>query len=319
MEVTGDILIKGNLTINDGDVAQIKTSELVIEDKVMILAQTGDSGANSDEIADGGGIILKGTNDHVFLWSDQGLVGTNLLPTLASQSWTSSDHINLVQGKEFKIDGKTVISGNSLGPGITAIPGVTSFGTQNVVNVGPGNPPVTELRLENHRISTVSNNFDVEIEPDGNGNVVLIGSPKIQGLDDPIDQQDAATKEYVDDTIETRSLAFSIDLSDAKPNSYITNDILTNLAPPAEYRNGTIARVLCNILNNSATSLDINPLVNESTATFNTPTGTAPAVTDINISTATVAGSSITTTRIIKEFQVLGGVWTFVSDTILPP
>jgi len=319
IEIAGDITIKGNLTINDGDVSQIKTSELVIEDKVMVLAQTGDSGSNSDEIADGGGLILKGTNDHVFLWSDQGQTGTNLLPTLASQAWTSSDHINLVSGKAFKIDGKTVIDGSSLGPGITSIPGVTSFGTQNVVNIGPGIPPVTEMRLENHKISTVANNDDLELEPDGDGNVALLGSPRITGLADPIDQQDAASKEYVDDTIETRNLVFSIDLSDAKPNNYIANKILTNLAPPVEYRNGTLARILCNILNNNAVTLDINPLVNESTATFVTPTGTAPAVTNVNVSTATVAGSSVTVTRIIKTFQILGGTWTFVSDEILPP
>jgi len=319
MEVDGDITIKGNLTINDGDVSQIKTSELVIEDKVMVLAQTGDSSANSDQIADGGGIILKGSNDHVFLWSDQGQAGTNLLPTLAQNAWTSSDSINLVQGKEFKIDGKTVINGNSLGPGITAIPGVTSFGTQNIVNVGPGVPPVVELRLENHRISTVQSNLDIELEPDGNGNVALLGNPRITGVEDPLDQQDAATKEYVDNTIETRSLAFSIDLSDAKPNNYIANEILTNLAPPEEYRNGTVARILCSILNNNSTTLAINPLVNESTATFVTPTGTAPAVTDVSVSDATVAGSSVSTTRIIKEFQVLGGAWTFVGDTVLPP
>lgn len=319
LEVTGDVTIKGNLTINDGDVAQIKTSELVIEDKVMVLAQTGDSSANSDQIASGGGIILKGTNDHVFLWSENNEAGTNLLPTLAAQSWNSSDHINLVKGKTFKIDGITVISGNSLGPNITSIPGVTSFGAQNVVNIGPGQPPVIEMRLEDNRISTVQSNLDLELRPDGSGNVALIGEPRITGLKDPVGQQDAATKEYVDDTIETRAIALSIDLSDAKPNSYIINDILTNVAPPADFRNGTIARVLCNILNNSATTLDIDPLVSTSTATFTTPTGTAPAVTDVSIAQATVSGSSLTTTRIIKEFQILGGVWTFVSDTILPP
>lgn len=319
MEVGGDVTIRGRLTINDGDILQVKSSELLIEDKIINLAQTGDSSSNTDENADGGGLVLQGASKHVFLWSDQGIASDPDFPTLAGQAWTSSEHINLASGKEFKINGVTVISGNSLGPGITSIPGVTAFGTQTIVRVGPGAPPVVQTEIEDNQIRTVANDDDIELAPNGAGNVSLIGSPKITGLADPTTAQDAATKEYVDDTIETRSIAFSIDLSDAKTNAYIITNILNNLTPPAEYRNGTVARILCNILNNNSTNLDINSLVNESSATFVTPTGTAPALTNVNVSPATVAGSSISTTRIIKEFQITGGSWAFVSDTILPP
>lgn len=319
LEVDGDVTIRGTLTINDGDVLQVKSTELLIEDKVINLAQTGDSAANTDENADGGGIVLEGANKHVFLWSDQGQASDPSYPTLAAQAWTSSEHINLASGKEFKINGVTVINGNSLGTGITSIPGVTAFGTQTIIRIGPGTPPVVQTEIEDNQIRTVDNNDDIELAPNGTGNVALIGSPKITGLADPTNAQDASTKEYVDDTVETRALAFSIDLSDAKTNAYIITNILTNLAPPADFRNGTVARILCNILNNSSTQLDINPLVSESTATFNTPTGTAPAVTNVTVATATVSGSSISTTRILKEFQLTAGAWSFVSDTILPP
>lgn len=319
LEVGGDVTIRGRLTINDGDILEVKSSELLIEDKVINLAQTGDSSANTDENADGGGLVLQGSSKHVFLWSDQGIVADPDFPTLAAQAWTSSEHINLASGKEFKINGVTVISGNSLGPGITSIPGVTAFGTQTILRIGPGVPPVVQTEIEDNQIRTVDNNDDIELAPNGTGNVSLIGSPKITGLADPTATQDAATKEYVDSTIESRNIAFSIDLSDAKTNAYIITNILNNLTPPAEYRNGTVARILCNILNNNSTNLDINALVSESTATFNTPTGTAPAVTNVSVAPATVAGSSISTTRIIKEFQITGGSWAFVSDTVLPP
>lgn len=319
LEVDGDVTIRGTLTINDGDVLQIKSTELLIEDKIINLAQTGDSAANTDENADGGGIVLEGASKHVFLWSDQGQVSDPEYPTLAAQAWTSSEHINLASGKEFKINGVTVLNGNSLGTSITSIPGVTSFGPQNIVRIGPGVIPVIQTEIEDNQIRTVANDDDIELAPNGTGNVALIGSPKITGVADPTSPQDASTKEYVDNTIETRALAFSIDLSDAKTNAYIITNILTNLAPPADFRNGTVARILCNILNNSSTSLDINPLVSESIATFNTPTGTAPAVTNVSVATATVSGSSISTTRIIKEFQLTAGAWSFVSDTILPP
>lgn len=302
--VGGNLTVTGNLTV-DGTTTSVNTTTLVIEDKNIELA----TGSTSDATADGGGITLKGATDHTLTW------------TSASTAWNSSEHINLAAGKEFKINGITVLSGTSLGSGITAIPGVTSFGTQTVVNIGPGAPPVTQMRLQDHRISTVSSNYDIELEPDGTGNVALIGSPKITGLADPTSAQDAATKEYVDNTIETRSLAFSMDLTDGKPNSYIINQILNNLAPVSEYRDGTIARILCTLLSNSTTSLDINPLVSESTSPFLTDLAgsTASAVVNVSVSTATVSAPSISTTRIIKEFQLLAGAWTWTNDTILPP
>ena len=325
-EVKGDTVIRGTLTINDGDLLVENTQNLVVENKNIILAETGNAATNSDTISDGGGIILKGPAgnvDHVFLWSNLGIAADARTPDLAAQAWTSSEHINLATGKEFKIDGVTVLSGSALGSGITSIPGVTSFGTQNVVNIG-STPPTSDLKLEvdsvsgNPRITTLLSNSDLELAPDGSGNIALIGSPKITGLLDPTNAQDAATKEYVDNTVETRSLAFSMDLTDGKPNSYIANTILADLAPVAEYRNGTLARILCTVVSNSTSSLDLNPLISDPTAEFNTPTGTAFAVTNVSISTATIPAPTITTTRVIKVFQLLAGAWTYVSESVLP-
>ena len=318
MELAGDLTIRGNLVINDGDLATIKQTELVVEDKYIVLAQTGDSGSNSDEIADGGGLVIKGTTDKAILYSKDGLGATAEYPALASQAFTSSEHVNLATGKEFKINGITVLSGTSLGTGITSIPGVTAFGAQNVINIGPGLPPVAQLRIENQKISTLDNNDDIQLEAHGAGNIALIGTPKITGLADPTTAQDAATKEYVDDIAQTRSLAFSMDLSDGKPNSYIASEILAKLAPPAEYRSGTFARILVTLLSNSTINFNLAPEISITTNTFNTPSGTAPAVTAVNGAIASVPAAGITTSRIIKVFQLLSGNWTHVSDEVLP-
>ena len=327
VEIKGNTIIRGQLTIEDGDILALNTQNLVVENKQIELAQTGDAATNGDTVADGGGIVLKGPAgniDHVLLWSNLGLASTARTPTLAAQSWTSSEHINLATGKAFKINGVTVLDGSSLGTGITSIPGVTSFGTQNVVNIG-ASPPTADMKLQTDpgsskpRITTLISNSDLELAPDGTGNVALIGSPKITGLADPTDLQDAATKEYVDNVLESRSLAFSMDLSDGKPNSYIASSILAALAPPAEYRNGTIARILCTTLSNSTTSLDINPLLSVSNTTpFTTPTGIDYPITNIAFSSATISAPTITTTRIIKTFQLLAGAWSYVSEVVLP-
>ncbi len=300
VNIGGSLTISGDLTVQ-GTTTTINTSTLTVEDKNIELASVP---SPSDALADGGGITLKGSTDHTLIW------------TSASTAWNSSEHINLASGKEFKINGITVLSGTSLGPGITAIPGVTAFGTQNTVNIGPGAPPVTQMRLQNHRISTVSSNFDIELEPDGTGNVALIGSPKITGLADPTTAQDAATKEYVDNVLETRTILLSMDLSDGQTNIYIINNILNVMAPPGpEYRDQTYCKILCSIANNSTTTLDINPLVSQSTATFTTPTGTAPAVTNVAIGIATVPAAPISLLRFIKTFQIQVGVWTHISDS----
>lgn len=311
VNIGGNLTVTGNLTV-EGTTTTLNTATITVEDKNIVIANVG---SPSNTTADGAGITIKGTTDKTILYSE-------------SDNWLDvSESLNLASGKAIYIGDTLVINGNSLGSAITSIPGVTSFGTQNVVNIGPGIPPTAQMRLETNsgsnkpRISTLSGNLDLEIAPDGTGNVALIGNPKITGLATPTVGTDAANKEYVDNRIETRALAFSMDLSDGKSNTYIITNILNNLAPAADFRNGTVARILCTIISNSTTNLEINPLRSTSTQQFLTDTGgsTAPGLTNISFSTATIPSPSVSTTRIIKVFTIVAGVWTWSSDTILPP
>jgi hypothetical protein len=301
VKMGGNLVVDGNLTVN-GTTSTINTSTVTVEDKNIELASTA---SPSDVFADGGGITLKGTSDHTFIW------------TQASEAWNSSENINLVssssvQNPEYKINGVTVLSATSLGPGITSIPGVTNFGPQTFVDIGTGSPPVTQMRLQNNRISTVSNNDDIELQPDGNGNIVLLGSPKIIGLANPTNLQDAATKDYVDRTVQSRNIVLSLDISDGISNSGIAS-LLQQIAPVSDYRPGTEAKILCTFISNSTTSLDINPLVTKNTELFNQPTGLAEAVTDFTFATATLSAPSVSVIRIVKTFRISGGAWIFIS------
>jgi len=107
-----NLTVTGNLTVN-GDTVTVNTSTLVVEDKNIQLANTA---SPSDSSADGGGITLLGTSNKTFNWVN------------STDSWTSSEHIDLASGKEIKIAGTKVLDGSSLGTGITAS-SLTSLGT----------------------------------------------------------------------------------------------------------------------------------------------------------------------------------------------
>jgi hypothetical protein len=314
VNIGGNLTIEGDLTVN-GDVVTVNTSVMTIEDKNVVLArQTGVT--PTDSAAAGGGIILQGASSHVFLWHDVGQAAqaasagalsdgyNDALPPLASQAWTSTEHINLVSGKEFKIDGVTVLSATALGASITSIPGVTSFGAQTQLTVD-------DLFFNDAAIEVTAANTDLTLTINGTGTLNL-GGARISNVDTPVAGTDAANKEYVDSTIETRSLAFSMDISDGIANSGIAA-LLEQIAPVAEYRNGTIARILCSFAVNSTTNLDINPLLTTSSVEFVTPTGTAFGLNNVSFSTATVAAPNLAISRTVKTFQIISNAWTFVS------
>jgi len=350
VRIGGSVTIAGDLTVQ-GNAVTINASTLIVEDKNIILAkQTGVT--PTDVNADTGGIILQGATSHAFVWSSLGQAATSnspeaiaegyndALPALMSGSWNSTESINLSNGKYYAIDGIPLLeqigSTFRLTNAVTQANGLSVFGIQNEFTVD-------NLFLDGNRLSSLNFNGNIELAPNGTGNIALIGSPKITGLADPTSAQDAATKEYVDDTIETREIVFSMDLSDGKPNNYIIQNILNGPGGTAplyldqglaedpntatarnrtpRYRNGTRATILCTIASNSTTSLDLNPLLSAGLTfgTFNTPTGTGPAVINSSIGVATVSAPSISLTRVIKRFQISGGAWSHISDTLLPP
>jgi hypothetical protein len=107
-----NLTISGDLTVN-GTTTNINSTSLVIEDKNIVLA---DVASPTDTTADGGGITLKGATDKTLNWVD------------ATDAWTSSEDFNLLTGKAYKINGTSVLSGSTLGSGVTAS-SLTSVGT----------------------------------------------------------------------------------------------------------------------------------------------------------------------------------------------
>lgn len=106
------LTITGDLTVN-GTTTTVNSTTVTVDDKNLELGSTA---TPSDAGADGGGITLKGTTDKTFNWVD------------ATDAWTSSEHLNLASGKAYYINGTQVLSGSTLGSGVTSS-SLTSVGT----------------------------------------------------------------------------------------------------------------------------------------------------------------------------------------------
>jgi hypothetical protein len=110
--VSSNLTISGNLTVN-GTTTTVNSTTVSVDDKNIELGSTA---SPSDASADGGGITLKGTTDHTWNWVN------------STDAWTSSEHIDLANGKSFFINGTSVLSGSTLGSGVTGS-SLTSVGT----------------------------------------------------------------------------------------------------------------------------------------------------------------------------------------------
>jgi hypothetical protein len=183
-----------------------------VEDKTIELATITGTALGNDAYIDGGGIVLKSTvSDKTLLWQD------------STDSWRSSEHFNLTTGKEYKINGTTVLSATTLGATVISAPGLTSIGTLTTLNVG-------NLSLSGITISATGN-----LQLQASTNIISVqGSARITGLGLPSAATDATRKDYVDGYLPISLVAditgFSA-LSGGVNGSIIR--LLNDLYPPA--------------------------------------------------------------------------------------
>jgi hypothetical protein len=105
------LVLSGDLTVN-GTTTTINSTEITVDDKNLTL---GSVASPTDAGADGGGITLKGATDKTFSWID------------ATDSWTSSEHLDLATGKVLKINGTEVLSATQYtGNAATVTNGITT-------------------------------------------------------------------------------------------------------------------------------------------------------------------------------------------------
>lgn len=92
--MVGSLTIGGDLTVN-GTTTAINTQEVLVEDINIVL---GNVTTPTDITADGGGITLLGASNKTFNWVN------------ATSAWTSSEHLNLADTKEYRMNGTAVLT-----------------------------------------------------------------------------------------------------------------------------------------------------------------------------------------------------------------
>ena len=106
LTVTGNLVVQGTTTT-------VSSTTITIADKNIELAK----GAANDAAADGGGITLdSGDGDKTWNWVN------------STDSWTSSEHIEVASGKTFRINANNVLSQTTLGSTVVSS-SLTSVGT----------------------------------------------------------------------------------------------------------------------------------------------------------------------------------------------
>lgn len=112
--INNGLIVSGNLVVQ-GESTSVNTQILVVEDKNIELGNTTNP---SNITANGGGISLLAGVDGDKTWSW----------ISSTTAWTSSEHINLVSGKEYRIGNALVANSTSLGSSVV-LSSLTTLGT----------------------------------------------------------------------------------------------------------------------------------------------------------------------------------------------
>jgi lipopolysaccharide export system protein LptA len=307
LDVNGNAIIQGNLIVL-GDTTTIHTATLSVTDKNIELAKPDDNTSPTDQLADGGGITLRGTTDKLFSWRYNALA-TNTY-------WNSSENLNLASGKTYKIDGVDVLTATSLGSNITSAPGISSLGTLN-------NLTIANFTITGNTISAAAG--DLILAPAG-GNTVDVSNKRITNVGTAGAGTDAVNRDFLYSTIKLRPLGMSLNINNASGGVLTDTQIIgvvQEVFPAGEYAQNTVCRVHCTEVTVTYSSIEVtisdtDPAANISKgfATVDQSPGTASVVSDINWQNNIDAGDgTVKTTRTLKTYTVnAGGNWEFTSS-----
>ena len=312
LDISGDLKVSGDIFVG-GATTTLNTSVLEVEDKNITLGKT-DFPTNLT--AAGGGITLKGTTDKTIVYNN------------VSNSWDLSENLKLASEKTFSIGNDQIVAPNGLGQYTLGTTVITSslVSVGNLISLQMAGSGTSGLNLQDGTISLASGNIGLNPV----AGAVTVNGKKIIDLPLPTNLQDATNKQYVDDAVFARGIAFSMDITGL--NNTEIADILDTIAPfynptgtLAEQQgvaiNGTILRLHGTVTTATSADIDYSPNVGDEFSTVDIssalgqPPGTTAAVTDIVTGQTILAPAlTVTVTRQNKKFTMTSGNWAFTED-----
>lgn len=289
LDVGGNVRIQGNLTV-EGDTTSFEVTQLRVENKNIEMGVLDDSTLADDATVDGGGIILQsqqGSKD--FVWK------------ASTDSWTTNVNIDITN-KAIKANGVTVLQG-------TDAPGLTSIGSLQSLNVD-------NMNFDGVRITTSTSGLQISSA----GDISVVNNQKITGVADPTNNQDVATKAYVDRAINLETISMAMDITGLS-NSQIAQ-VLEDIAPAATKENSTEARIHCTDTTSASatfTAADLVAALQKSNVTvqkldgIGNDDGSASVLGDITFTDVTGA-VTLTVNRSLKLFRIVSGQWAYIQD-----
>jgi|TARA_B110000438_G_scaffold152328_1_gene146369 hypothetical protein len=291
LHVGGDMKVEGELLIGGASVF-VETQNLRVEDKNIELAIQSDSSTGNNAAVDGGGIILKSSQlDKELIWKN------------TTQAWTSSENMDLAATKGYKVDGVEVLNKTEIGSTVTQALGVTQIGTLTTLSVD-------DVTINGNTISTGASGLQIT----STGAIAITNNQRITGLADPTQNQDASTKYYVDDQINTEPVIMNLDISDGITNAQMAT-IIEDIYPAGNKKVGTFAYVTTTSMAGiNVTGIDVGAVATKSFISVDSNgVQNESVLRDIAFTNAT-GTSTPTIARGLKRFIVVGTTWVFNGD-----
>lgn len=315
LDVTGDGKFSGNLTVGgnitvEGSTTYLNTETMRVQDPNIELGIQDDSTELNDTGVDGGGITLRSTDGSKDIhWVN------------STGNWTFNQNIDLIQGKEYRIENVQVLSKTKLGDTVATANGLTSIGTLGSLSV-----------TGNGAFGSISSPGALNISSTGD---ITINNQKITGLATPTNNTDAATKAYVDSATAGTDIAFALDITGLTTpngagvsNGPITDvrNILESISPANSTRENAIARIHCTSyagatvtgIGISVTTDATGTLQKSSIAVDSAGTQNETVIQDIAAANTTSGNITLTPSRYTMIFTVTGSTWTFTSTSNYP-
>tara|TARA_S200000501_G_scaffold19340_1_gene17220 strand:+ start:2085 stop:3914 length:1830 start_codon:yes stop_codon:yes gene_type:complete len=299
LDITGDMKVSGNFTV-EGTQTILDVQTLRVRDKQIQLARGDDSTLLDNPGVNDSGITVESSGgDKEWLWKN------------ATNSWTSNVNINLTSGGKLQSNGIDIIDG-------TTAPGITSIGNLTSANIG--NMSFSGITI-NTGTASGTNGLILTLA----GDISLGTSRKIRNVQDPVLDQDVATKAYVDSSVDLEVIPLSLDITGLGTGSTLNSNIATiinDIAPATTKRDGTEARIHCTSTQGAQATLsaaNLNASFNKSLETVQkldgsgSDDGSASVIGDATFNDVTGAITS-TVARTLKLFRVNGGSWGYVQD-----